>query len=648
MSRIQSFNTRTTDLQMSDQLLVALRKTQRELYRVQEQMTTGKSINRPSDDPQSMSSLLWLKGQMRAREQTDRNLQQSLAVLDNVDAALGDVSDILLEAKDVAASQVGVGSDASTRAAQATVVDGQVQAMLLIANRQFNGLSLFGGNNSAAAGVNVFQEFLGGVRYVGGDAALGSDTGEAHPQPLNATGNYAFGALSSRVKSQVDLDVLATANTKLTELAGAQGVAPRLGSVRVNVDGTDVVVDLTDADTMGDVVTRINAALDSLDPGAALSVNDTGFTLTSAAGNITISDLEASETAADLGLELTAAAGASVDGVALEPRLTRMTPLAALGASVDWAGGLRITQGATTKVADFSTAETVEDLMNVIDALDLGLRLEVNAKGDGLDLISEVSGLQLSVGEEGGTTATDLGLRTFNGDTKLADFRDGLGVVNKEGVTDFAIELHDGTRFEVDLDGVTTVDGVIAAVEAAATTAGVAVGTDFTIGMAATGNGLALADNTAGGGEFRVVHVNGSLAAEHLGIMQNVGAAGTIAGADNAKVVVDSVFTRLMNLRDSLRGNDELGITLAGGNVERELESVAQTRAEIGIQSRRVQDAQSRSEYMSVMEESMLETLQGADFAELITRVTQLQTQLQASMQVGSTRLQQSLLDYLR
>jgi flagellar hook-associated protein 3 FlgL len=647
MSRIPSFNTRTSNLLQSDQLLNALRKAQREMLTAQEQLTTGKSLNRPGDDPSKVSATLLLRDLQNKREQTDINLRHALSSLDTADAALGDVSEVLLEAKGIAQTQIGIGSDAETRKTQATVIDGQIQALLTIANRQYQGVSVFGGNNSALPGDAVFESFLGGIRYKGTTTNLANDTGELAKQPFVTNGVHAFGALSTRVQSQIDVNPIASDATRIRDVTGGQNQPVRLGSVLVEVNGTQAIVDLKTADTLGDVASRINAVVQAIDPTAGLAVTTEGFELAGGASTVTIRELGTGLVAADLGISLTAGPGSTVAGADLNPKLTRLTSLADLGVAVDLASGLRISQGQTTKVADFSGAQTIEDMMNVIDRLNLGLRLEINTAGNGLNLISEVSGVSLSIGENGGTTARDLGLATFGADTALADFRHGIGVIAKEGESDFAIELHDGRSFEVNLDGLASVGQVVAAIEAAATAAGVTIPGEFSIGFASVGTGLVLTDNTVGGADFRVRQLNESLAATHLGIVGNAEAGATIAGTDNATLQVASVFTNLMNLRDALLNDDQTGITIAGGNIEDDLDAVAQARAEVGIQARRVQDSQKRSENLNVMEQSLLSDLQDTEIAEVITRLSLLQTQIQAAMQVGSSRLQQSLLDFI-
>lgn len=650
MSGISSIFARTSTLMSSNQLLARLRDTQLDLLEAQKQITTGKQVLRPSDAPDKASAILYLRQSLAAREQHGRNLDHAWNVLNYADQALGDTNAVLLEAKTIASSQLGVGSDAEIRKTESTVIDGQIQALLNIANRQFNNVSLFGGNRGAVAGGQVFEELLGGIRYAGSDQNLEADVGGINYQPFTSNGVDAFGALSTRIQSVIDLDPQATSQIRLADIDGAQFRGVSKGSILVNVDSTVVVVDLSGADILGDVVTRVNDAIDSVDPTAgALAIVGPGFELAATVGHtIEIKELGMGQTAADLGIKLLSAEGVPVAGPPVNVRLTERIQLADLGTIVDFASGLSITQGGVTQTADFSSAATIQDLVNVIDRMELGLRLQINATANGLDLISEVSGVDLSVGENGGSTAGDLGLRTYGTATALADFRNGLGVQSIVGEDDFGFTLHDGTTFGVNLDGVTTVAALITAIEGAAAAAGVTVGVDFIVSLAGTGNGIVFTDNTGGPNDFQIENLGLSLAADHLGIKKNSDAGSTIQGDDNVTVRVESVFTHLINLRDALKNNDELGMTLAAGALEDDLETATQTRAQVGIQAQRVQLHQDRSFDLELTEKTMLSELQDSELTEVITRFAQLHQQLLASLQLGAQNLRVSLFDYLR
>ncbi len=650
MANISATTNRTSTMLSSQQTLDRLQSTQRRLAESQKQIATGKAINQVSDDPSQVASLLLIQRRLQQREQEARNLDISTQTLNTADSALGEATNMLMEAKTIASSQIGVGSDADTRAAEALVIDAQLEGMIDVANTQFNGVSVFGGNNGAALNGLVFERFMDGVRYVGSGSNLQTDVGAFSAQDFTSHGLTAFGSFEARIGGGVDLMPQAMTDTRLSTIRGNtnNGFVP--GSITVTVNGTDATLDLTAADSLGGVATLITDAIEGLEPSAGtVAVGAAGLVLTGNGGNtVTLSDLPGNRTAASLGLAgLTSTGGAAASGADVGVQITPQTALANLGAAVDLTSGLSITQGQRTVTADFSTATTVQDLQNIVEELGVGVRLEIAAGGRGLEMVNTVAGVDLSVGENGGTTAEDLGIRSFGASTRLTDFRHGAGVVTQEGEDDMAVALHDGTSFNVNLDGAVDVGEAIALIDAAATAAGVAPGA-FSVALSATGNGLVATDNTAGAGEFVIADAGQSRAATHLGLTGNAGADPTIQGKDNATRRVDNAFTDLILLRDALTNNDESGITLAGGNLERDIDSVVSARATVGVQAKRLEETRLRNEDQQLQEKSVLSNLQDADLAEVITRFQQLQLQLQAALQTAAQTQQLTLMDFLR
>ncbi len=631
-------------------MLSRLRQTNTSMYDLQRQISTGLKQSVPSDDPSATSGIMFLQDALSSRGQYQSNLGNALAVLNDIDQALGESNNILVESQTIASSLINASTE--ERQAQALVIDAQLQAMMDIGNLQLNGLSIFGGNAGAADNGLIFEEFLGGIRYTGSDENLAADSGVLEEYAFTSNGVEAFGALSARVASIIDLDPDATVNTKINTLDGVKDLGVTLGEVSLTVDGTQVMVDLSDANTLGDVLNRLNLAIDDINPAAGfLQLGTTGFELTNAAGHaIVIDDVGNGRVATDLGLELasTLPGGVTTFGGDVQPRLTLTTELSDLSVPIDLASGLRITQGEQTRTADFSSANTVQDLVNEIDRLQLGLRLEVNDEGTGLNLVSEVSGISLSVGENGGTTASDLGIRTYGPNTSLSDFRNGLGIEPITGQDDMQFTLNNGVSFGVDASGLGTVDELITAIENAATAAGLTVGVNFSVDYVSSGNGLVFTDSTPGTDGFTIGRVGQSLVADQLGMLKEDSTALTFTSSDEAQVRVENVFTHLTDLRDSLLNDDTLGITIAAGKLDVDTQQVTQARASVGVRAQRVERQIERSEDLKLMEKTMLSDLRDADLTEVITRYSQLQIELQASLQIGAQNLQYSLLDFLR
>ena len=650
MTRISTLPNRTSTLLSSQQSLGRLQVTQKDLARLQEQISTGQAIRRVSDDPGQVASVLLLQRRLQEREQEGRNLDLATQTLNTADAALGEAANTLIEAKTIALSQIGVGSDAETRRAEAQVIDAQLTGLVDIANTQFNGVSVFGGNNGASLNGLVFDQFLGGVRYIGSDQNLQTDVGSFSSQDFTSQGGEAFGAFTAVVNNGVDLDPQASLNTRLTDLRGGTNAGYVPGSIEVTVNAATFSVDITEADTLEDIATLLTDAINNSTAGAgSVGVSTTGLVVTgNGANTVALDDGPGLRTAASLGVAgVSSTAGTPVAGADLDARLTPLTPLANLNASIDLASGLIITQGEQSVTVDLSSATTIQDLQNIIADLDLGLRLDIAEDGHGLDFVSTVAGLEFSVGENGGTTASDLGIHSFDDSTPLTEFRHGLGVLTQTGEDDLAVALHDGTSFSVNLDDATNVGQVVTLVNNAAAAAGVAPG-DFQFGRAATGTGFVAIDNTTGGDSFTITNANESNAAAHLGLVQDAGNANTIQSQDTATRRIDNAFTDLILLRDSLVKNDESGIGVASNNLESDIDAVVSGRAIVGVQAQRLEDTQLRNEDQTLQEQSLLSDLQDADLTEVIAQYQQLQLQLQAALQTSAQIQQLNLLDFLR
>ena len=253
MSSIPSNLARVPNILASQIVRSSLARTQQDILRLQIQLATGKAVTRASGNPVAASSISVLDDLIERRDQRLRNLSHGDSVLGNIDAALGEASEMLLEAKGIGSSQIGVGSDAETRKNQAQVIDAMINQLIGIANRQFQDIYFFGGDETANPPI---VELLGGLQYRGVGDGMTTDLGSAGPIPITMSGEDAFGTLSARVQGAVDLNPTMTANTRLLDLTGARGCGISLGTINAAVNGLAVAVDLGEVRADGGVVGR--------------------------------------------------------------------------------------------------------------------------------------------------------------------------------------------------------------------------------------------------------------------------------------------------------------------------------------------------------------------------------------------------------
>lgn len=121
------------------------------------------------------------------------------------------------------------------------------------------------------------------------------------------------------------------------------------------------------------------------------------------------------------------------------------------GTDFDRTNGLRIVNGGQAYVVDLHNAVTVEDLLNAINGSGAYVAASINSAGTGINVVSRLSGSDFSIGENGGTTATQLGIRSLTGSTALAAMNFGSGVRASQNGADFRVTRTDGTTFDVSL-----------------------------------------------------------------------------------------------------------------------------------------------------------------------------------------------------
>ena len=142
---------------------------------------------------------------------------------------------------------------------------------------------------------------------------------------------------------------------------------------------------------------------------------------------------------------------------------------------------------------------------------------ELNAQRTGINIRSRLSGADFQIGENGGTTATELGVRSFTTDTQLSSLNHGLGVHAAEGA-DFTIRRNDGTEIEIDVSTAQSIGDVLDLINNHLQNQD--ANTRVVAQLAPTGNGIELVDdNPQGLNQLTVVRNLLSEAAWDLGLV---------------------------------------------------------------------------------------------------------------------------------
>lgn len=693
MSSFPAGITRVPNLMLSQLAMGRLGRTGVDMARVQEQLATGQRVNRPSDDAIGAAIIAELNARLGKAEQTTRNLQHAESALAEADSALAEMYDLLLQAKSIASDQINFPSSADERASQARVIDSIISGMVQIGNRKGVAGHIFGGSNPTTQPI---EQLLTGFRFRGQGSGLTTDIGMGGGVPITLGATNALGSISARVAGTRDLEPALTTDTRLADLHGARGLGVGEGPIALNINGAEpLLVNLEGADTVGDVLKRIEAAVRGyenandtqiLGPGG-VSLEERSIridVLPADAGDppneLVFSGVGGSKAAADLGLQSDDGQlvfdAASPLGLASPPKLTMSTPLEALGSLEDELplGTIRLRSLGRTALVDLSDAQSLQDVARAIEGSGLGLRVRIDPDSDRLTVVSEVASTReqaLSIEDADGTASAGLlGIRSFDDGTRASDLNFGRGVSIVTGATnpdtgapdpardiDFVIHLGDGTPIGIDLrpQDMGTVGSIAAAIQTQLQQGLVDAGHDPELARVELGtgpNGIRIVqDTTVPGmdGAIRVEAKNNSRAAYDLGLAGGSydEAEGVLTGADVSKVRPENALTALLDLREALMADDTVGITFAGERLEAALDLAADARGVAGAHAKRVDSELWHLEDRKVIDETLRSDIRDTDFARAATRLSMLQTQLQAGYQTTASMQNLSLLDFL-
>lgn len=185
---------RITQQLMVERTLSALQGGLGRLAKSQEQLSTGRAINRPSDSPTGTNQAMRLRAQLAANDQYARNTQDGLSWMGEVDSTLTSMLDSTRRARDLIVQGVSTGnSGPDARTAIASELAQIRDSLLAAANTQQLGRPIFGGTTGGSAAYDTSGSFVGDTNDVR------RTVGEGVSVRINTSGPEAFGADGSNL-----------------------------------------------------------------------------------------------------------------------------------------------------------------------------------------------------------------------------------------------------------------------------------------------------------------------------------------------------------------------------------------------------------------------------------------------------------------
>jgi flagellar hook-associated protein 3 FlgL len=163
---------------MSDRLLANLQRSYSRMATTQEQISTGRRVNRPSDDPTAAGAERLRTGELEGIKRSQDSVSAATGWLTASESAVASVGDVVSRARDLALQGANAGTDQNGRNLIAGEIDQLIKAAKDAVNVKYGDAYIFSGTRSdvppyAPATADAYQGDTGAViREAGPGASL--------------------------------------------------------------------------------------------------------------------------------------------------------------------------------------------------------------------------------------------------------------------------------------------------------------------------------------------------------------------------------------------------------------------------------------------------------------------------------------------
>ena len=229
---------RVTQRTLNDKVSRNLQRNVSSLGRIQDQLSSGKQISKPSDSPTGTVSALELRADIRRADQYRRNADDGQGWLGTADSTLTQALDSVRRIRELALQGANSSTSPTDRAAMAAEVTQLRDGLLQMANTTYLNQPIFGGTATAT------QPFDAAGNYVGDTGTINRTVGTNMSVQVNLPGSSVFGSGATGLFGVIDTIVSDLTNnpTALTDPTAAPNDVGNLDSAFLNLQNSLAVV----------------------------------------------------------------------------------------------------------------------------------------------------------------------------------------------------------------------------------------------------------------------------------------------------------------------------------------------------------------------------------------------------------------------
>lgn len=243
---------RVADTQIYGTLLGNLQRSRLQIMNAQEQISSQKRVQRPSDDPMAFGEIVLDKTALSQSQQWIRNIEFGQARIDAADKAVSQAQELVTRIRELTIQGASDTTSAQGRGAIAQEVRQLHRQLIQVANTEVAGQSIFAGTETDVRPYSITTGDT--VVYAGNSETQSVAVSENQTVQIPIPGNTVFSGATTNIFN--------TVRDLLTALEGndRSGVETQLGNLDL------ATAQLSDAEgTIGGLGNRLQVTKDSLD-----------------------------------------------------------------------------------------------------------------------------------------------------------------------------------------------------------------------------------------------------------------------------------------------------------------------------------------------------------------------------------------------
>jgi len=211
---------RITNKVLVNGYLTDLNRNLENMSKLQEQMSSGKEVRRPSDDPFKVARTMELTEDISINERYSKNIDEGLGWLNSVESSMGLMTDALQTIREKTVAGGNVTNSTTERKAIADNIKALKDTIVSLGNTVFDGRYIFGGDKTTEP---PFAIEAGKVEYNGSKNGIIREFAPGVRMDVGVTGDKL-------------LDLLGTIDNITTKLDKNESPSDLLGELDKNMD----------------------------------------------------------------------------------------------------------------------------------------------------------------------------------------------------------------------------------------------------------------------------------------------------------------------------------------------------------------------------------------------------------------------------